>query len=118
MAAHDVMEVTMMPRAVSPDGEGLEAVGTLDALDVDAAFAELVLADDELVALEFDALVAAEFGEPPTSGRVPHDQAGDGPTQPEPCDALAPRSCTPPAIPPARRRNRQRGPPRALPVLS
>ncbi|NUO92300.1 MAG: hypothetical protein HOQ18_15955 [Dermatophilaceae bacterium] len=105
MAAHDVMEVTTM--------EHLLGLGTADDLDldVDAAFAEIVLADDELVDLEFEALMSAEFGGPHDSGDVPHDDPGDGRPRPGPRGALAPRARPAARIATARRRNRQRSPP-------
>ncbi|GAB2775986.1 hypothetical protein GCM10027039_41640 [Terrabacter koreensis] len=105
MAAHDVMEVTTMEH---PFG-----LGTVDdlALDVDAAFADIVLADDDLVDLEFEALVSAEFGDPTDRGGVPHDDPGDGRTRPGPRDALDPAVHPAATIAAARRRNRQRSPP-------
>lgn len=105
MAAHDVMEVTTM--------EHLLGLGTADDLDldVDTAFAEIVLADDDLVDLEFEALVSAEFGGPHDRPDVPHDNPGDGRPRPESRGALAPRARPPARIATPRRRNRQRSPP-------
>lgn len=114
MTAHDVMEVTTMPRAGSASRDEVRELLDLelDAVDVDAAFADLVLADDELVAREFDAIVAAEFGEPPIPVPSHHDQAGGGPMRPGPRAAPAPRSRPGLTSTAARRRNRQRSPPR------
>jgi hypothetical protein len=106
MAAHDVMEVTTMQHP-----SGLGTVDDLD-VDVDAAFADIVLADDDLVDLEFEALVSAEFGGPTGRGGVPHDDAGDGRSRPGPRDAPAPADPPAATMAVARRRNRQRSPPR------
>ncbi|MFM6851643.1 MAG: hypothetical protein ACKOVB_21330 [Terrabacter sp.] len=105
MAAHDVMEVTTMEHSYR--------LGTADdlALDVDQAFADIVLADDELVELEFEALVRAEFGDPPDCSRVPHDEPGDGQPRRAPRVAPAPASRPAATLATARRRNRQRSPP-------
>ncbi len=89
---------------------GLGTVDDLD-LDVDVAFADIVLADDDLVDLEFEALVSAEFGDPADCGRVPHDDPGDGRPRPGPSGALAPAVHPAATIAAARRRNRQRSPP-------
>jgi hypothetical protein len=110
MAAHDVMEVTTMSMELSlVASQGPE---TLDVdVDVDAAFADIVLADDDLVDLEFEALVSAEFGDPADPGAVPHDDPGDELPRPGPRDALTPRSRSAATLAVARRRNRQRSPP-------
>jgi hypothetical protein len=96
----DVMEVTTMPGPVS-DVE----------LEVEVAFAELVLADDDLLRAEFDELVAAVLAEPPPGDRVrrPSRRGGSGPQRVRP---PAPSHVRPrPAARVSRRRNRQRGPP-------
>ncbi|MGO4599171.1 hypothetical protein [Terrabacter sp. 2RAF25] len=128
MAAHDVMEVTTMSmdvrrlrgrtpareRVTSRLAEGPSlGLGTLDGVDVDAAFTEIVMSDDDLVDLEFEALVSAEFGDPPGTGGAPHDDAHDAPPPPWPRCSLAPRPSPAARTDAARRRNRQRSPPRA-----
>lgn len=106
-----------MPMELSPELSPRLPVGasqgpeTLDDVDVDAAFADIVLADDDLVALEFEALVSAEFGGTGDSGAVPHDDPGDERPRPGPRDALTPRSRPAATLAAARRRNRQRSPP-------
>jgi hypothetical protein len=108
------MEVTTMPRAVLPEGD---LAGDL-TVDLDLAFAELVLADDELLGLELDALVAAEFGDPPASDSPRHEQDGGGQSRPGPRDWLLPGPGPAARTTAARRRNRQRSPPRAHAVFS
>jgi hypothetical protein len=116
MAAHDVMEVTTMPMESSLTvSRGPE---TLDDVEVDAAFADIVLADDDLVDLEFEALVSAEFGDPVDPGAVPHDDPGDERPRPGPRDALVPPVRPAATMAAARRRNRQRSPPRPDLVFS
>lgn len=110
MAAHDVMEVTTMPMELSPAASQGPEMLDVD-VDVDAAFADIVLADDDLVDLEFEVLVSAEFGDPADPGAVPHDDAGDELPRPGPRDARTPGSRPAATLATARRRNRQRSPP-------
>lgn len=112
-----------MPSTVQLD-DALDALHALDAqdgldaldigIDVDEAFADLVLADDELVALEFDLLVASEFGDPPSSDAAPLDPSGGEPARPGPFVELVTVGIPTPDSTPGRRRNRQRGPPWAV----
>ncbi|MBC9822124.1 hypothetical protein [Terrabacter sp. MAHUQ-38] len=81
-------------------------------LEVEVAFAELVLADDDLLQAEFDELVAAVLAEPPPGDRVPRPsrRGGSGPqrsSRPPTPSHVRPR----PAARVSRRRNRERSPP-------
>src|ERR1700749_335936 len=77
--------------------------------DADTAFAELICADAQWLREEFDALVAASFGEPPAAPplappRVPPSPGPPGPPirgQPSagPCSRPLPRHCAGPPPP-------------------
>jgi hypothetical protein len=86
----------------------------LSAHEVDTAFADLMCADPQWLAEEFDALIAASFGEPPSAPPpappcVPH---GPGAPSHEPWSPLVARPVT--AVWPAPRPGL--GQPRSPPV--
>lgn len=81
----------------------------LDAVDVDARFVEIVCADDELLAAEFEAIIAAGWPQPPT----PPAPLGDEPTKRPTGDTRddAAQSATRSWRMPSRARGRERSPP-------
>jgi hypothetical protein len=85
---------------------------TLTTREADAAFADLICADQQLVDAEFDALISASFGEPPAPPppappRVPPRPGSTPPPSRRP--SPGPAVLTSPATRPVH--GRQRSPP-------
>jgi hypothetical protein len=91
-------------------------MGDLTTCELDAKFAELVYADPDWLRNEFDALISANFGVPPTWQRppappcVPPQGSPAGPPTRLGSDA---RTAAPCAFIALRVRRRQRSPPQA-----
>ncbi|HTX28087.1 MAG TPA: hypothetical protein VME19_13830 [Streptosporangiaceae bacterium] len=85
----------------------------LSTHEADAAFADLVYADQQLVDAEFDALIAASYGEPPAPPppappRVPPRPGIPGPPVPRPLPGPA---AAIPSLATGPEHGRQRSPP-------
>src|SRR5690349_18379499 len=90
---------------------------TVSTREADAAFAELICADPQWLDAEFDALIAASFGEPPAPPppappRVPQSPGSTPPPSPDPASGPA-AAASPAAAGPGH--GRQRSPPAHLP---
>jgi hypothetical protein len=86
---------------------------TLTTREADAAFADVVYADQQLVDAEFDALIAASYGTPPAPPppappRVPPRPGIPHPPVPRP---LPGRAAITPALATGPEHGRQRSPP-------
>ena len=84
---------------------------TLTTREADAAFADLICADQQWLDAEFHALIAASFSEPPAPPRVPPRPGSTPP--PSRRTAPGPTVTAVPATGP--RHGRQRSPPAHLP---
>ena len=90
---------------------------TVSTREADAAFADLICADPQWLDAEFDALIAASFGEPPAQPppappRVPPSPGSTTPPSPDPASGPA-AAASPATAGPGHRR--QRSPPAHLP---
>jgi hypothetical protein len=88
---------------------------TVSTREADAAFADLICADPQWLDAEFDALIAASFGEPPAQPppAPPRVPPSPGSTPPSPDPASGPAAAAFPAAGPGH--GRQRSPPAHLP---
>jgi len=90
---------------------------TVSTREADAAFADLICADPQWLDAEFDALIAASFGEPPAQPppappRVPPSPGSTPPPTPDPASGPAAAASWAAAEP---GHGRQRSPPAHLP---
>jgi len=83
---------------------------TRDA-DVTTAFAELVCADPAWLHAEFEAIVSAGFGTPPSPPPAPRHRAGGNPPRPAPASRAAVATPRPSRLTAAPAALRQRSPP-------
>jgi len=89
---------------------------TVSTREADAAFADLICADPQWLDAEFDALIAASFGEPPAQPppappRVPPSPGSTPPPSPDPASGPA-AAASPATAGPGH--GRQRSPPAHL----
>ena len=115
-SASYIKSVSVIDLATLPQVPGRVIGMTPSTRESDAAFADIVYADQQWVDAEFDALISASFSEPPAppppaSARVPPHPGTTPPPSRRPAPGKA--ACTFPATGPDH--GRQRSPPAHLP---
>jgi hypothetical protein len=111
-----IKSVSVIDLVTLPQVPGRVIGMTVSTREADAAFADLICADPQWLDAEFDALIAASFGEPPAQPppappRVPPSPGSTPPPSPDPASGSAPAS---PAAA-GSGHGRQRSPPAHLP---
>jgi len=112
-----IKSVSVIDLVTLPQVPGRVIGMTVSTREADAAFADLICADPQWLDAEFDALIAASFGEPPAQPppappRVPPGPGSTPPPSPDPASGPA-ATASPAAAGPGH--GRQRSPPAHLP---